>query len=53
MYILVNTYRTEPQKRMDFILYKLYFIFYMYLFYLFTYWTIVNLQYYVSFKYTT
>ena len=30
MYVLVNTYRTEPQKRMDFTLYKFYFIIYMY-----------------------
>lgn len=29
MYVLVNTYRTEPQKRVDFTLYKFYY-FYMY-----------------------
>lgn len=54
MYVLVNTYRTEPQKRMDFTLYNFYFIIFIcMLFYLSTYRTIVHLQYYVSFKCTT
>ena len=54
MYVLVNTYTTESQKRMDFTSYNFYFIIFIcMLFYLFTYWTIVHLQYYVNFKCTT